>query len=154
MSTSLRPMTPDEYGAWLPAAREHYAADITRAGASEELAREKSERDFARLLADGVATAGQWLYVVEADGESVGILWVAERDDDFGKNLFIYDIQIDEAQRGRGLGRAAMLLAEEEARRRGIATISLNVFGGNDVAQNLYRSLGYSEAAIYMVKRI
>ena len=36
-----------------------------------------------------------------------------------------------------------MLLAEEEDKLlRGISYIELNVFGGNDVARNLYRSLG------------
>jgi ribosomal protein S18 acetylase RimI-like enzyme len=131
-----------------------YAADIERAGASPDIARKKAERDFPALLPKGLATEGQWLYTVEADDEAVGVLWVAEREDDFGKSLFVYDVQIDEAQRGRGLGRAAMLLAEDEARRRGIGAVSLNVFGGNDVARNLYRSLDYSEAAIYMVKRV
>ena len=53
-----------------------------------------------------------------------------------------------EAMRGRGLGRRAMELAEEEANRRGLARIELNVFGGNEVARGLYRSLGYAEVAV------
>lgn len=154
MSASLRPMSQEEYDRWLPDAKAGYAADIARAGASDERAHAKAEHDFPALLPDGLATTGQWLYTVEADGEAVGVLWLAEREDDFGRNLFVYDVQIDEAHRGRGLGRAAMLLAENEARRRGIATVTLNVFGGNDIARNLYRSLAYSEAAVYMVKRV
>ena len=154
MSASLRPMTQAEFDAWLPQAKEHYASDIMGGGVGEEAARAKSERDFPRLLPAGLATEGQWLYVVEDDGAPVGVLWVAEREDDFGRNLFIYDVQIDEAHRGRGLGKAAMRLAEDEARRRGIATVTLNVFGGNDVARSLYRSLGYDETAIYMMKRV
>lgn len=43
-----------------------------------------------------------------------------------------------------------MLLAE--ARRRGFARLGLNVFRGNEVARNLYRSLGYSEAAVIVPK--
>ena len=49
-------------------------------------------------------------------------------------------------------GRAAMEFTEDEARRRGITKVSLNVFGGNDVARSLYLSLGYRETAIYMEK--
>jgi len=154
VSATLRPMRQDEYDAWLPAAMDGYADDIERAGASAEAARQKSERDFPALLPKGIETEGQWLYTVEADGEAVGSLWLAEREDDFGRTLFIYQVAIDAAQRGRGLGRAAMLLAEDEARRRGISSVTLNVFGGNDVARNLYRSLDYSEAAVYMVKRV
>jgi ribosomal protein S18 acetylase RimI-like enzyme len=45
-----------------------------------------------------------------------------------------------------------MVFAEEEARRRGIAKVALNVFGGNAVARRLYRSLGYAETAVHMEK--
>jgi ribosomal protein S18 acetylase RimI-like enzyme len=47
-----------------------------------------------------------------------------------------------------------MLLAEEEARRRGIDRLALNVFGRNTVARRLYRSLGYDENAIAMSKAL
>ena len=66
--------------------------------------------------------------------------------------LFIYDIYVDPAWRGRGLGRAAMLLADEEARVRGIRRVELNVFGGNAVARRLYLSLGYVERAVLMAQ--
>jgi GNAT superfamily N-acetyltransferase len=47
-----------------------------------------------------------------------------------------------------------MLLAEEEARRRGIPRLALNVFGGNNVARRLYTSLGYVENAVAMSKAL
>ncbi len=47
-----------------------------------------------------------------------------------------------------------MRLVEEEARRLGIDRIALNVFGRNEVARNLYRSLGYEENAVSMGKRL
>jgi ribosomal protein S18 acetylase RimI-like enzyme len=68
--------------------------------------------------------------------------------------LFIYDIRLDERFRGRGYGKAAMEFAEEEARRLGVGRVALNVFGGNEVARNLYRSLGYQENAIAMSKTL
>jgi len=49
---------------------------------------------------------------------------------------------------------AAMLLAESEARQRGLNRIALNVFGGNEAARNLYQSLGYDERAVTMGKMI
>ena len=45
-----------------------------------------------------------------------------------------------------------MALLEEEARRLGVPRIELNVFGGNEVARSLYRSLGYGEEAVVMSK--
>ena len=47
-----------------------------------------------------------------------------------------------------------MTFAEEEARRRGFDQIGLMVFGGNQVARGLYRSLGYAENAVFMTKRV
>jgi RimJ/RimL family protein N-acetyltransferase len=47
-----------------------------------------------------------------------------------------------------------LALAEAEARSHGLHRIALNVFGGNEVARNLYRSLGYAESAVHMAKDI
>jgi ribosomal protein S18 acetylase RimI-like enzyme len=104
------------------------------------------------VLPAGLDTPGHGIFVVEADGERVGLLWVAERELGARQVLYIYDIEIDEAHRGRGFGRTAMLLAEEEARARGLNRIELNVFGGNHVARALYRSLGYVETSAQMAK--
>jgi ribosomal protein S18 acetylase RimI-like enzyme len=54
----------------------------------------------------------------------------------------VYDIRIDEGQRSRGFGRAAMIAVEAEATRRGIDRIALNVLGDNERARSLYRSRG------------
>jgi len=87
------------------------------------------------------------------DGRPAGDLWVAEREDELtGRVLWIYDVHVDDAFRRKGLGRKAMLFAEEEASRRGVSRVSLNVFGGNDAARSLYRSLGYAELATLMRK--
>jgi ribosomal protein S18 acetylase RimI-like enzyme len=61
---------------------------------------------------------------------------------------------VGEAFRGRGYGRAAMQLAEEEARRHGLRRLGLNVFGHNPVASSLYTSLGYEVTSQYMTKRL
>ena len=45
-----------------------------------------------------------------------------------------------------------MLFAE--ARRRGYGRLGLNVFGNNDVARSLYRSLGYEENGVFMTKAV
>ena len=62
--------------------------------------------------------------------------------------------EIDEGRRGRGFRRAAMQLAEREARARGIGRVELNVSGGNEVARSLYRSLGYTETSVQMAKEL
>jgi ribosomal protein S18 acetylase RimI-like enzyme len=64
----------------------------------------------------------------------------------------VYSIEITPQYRGRGFGREAMLLFEDEVRRRGLSQANLTVLGGNEVARSLYRSLGYAERAVFMSK--
>jgi ribosomal protein S18 acetylase RimI-like enzyme len=147
-------MTDEEFAEWFPRMRNRYAVDmVADAGADAAAARTKAEADCERLFPGGKPAEGQIVFAIEADGRRAGELWIAEREDELtGPGLWIYDVQVDEAFRGRGLGRKAMLFAEEEARRRGVSQISLNVFGGNETARNLYRSLGYEELATLMRK--
>ena len=148
-------MRNEEFERWLPRLREGYATDIMRnGGASEADARKKAVVDIERLFPNGQPSSDQFVFVVEADGEPVGELWVAEREGDLGRGLWIYDVQIEEAHRRRGYAKEAMLLAEEEARRRGLSRVALNVFGGNAAARGLYQSLGYLETAVLMSKRV
>ena len=151
----LRLMRPDEYPAFVAASKAGYIHDmVVHGGMPPAVAEKKSEEDHLTILPDGLATAGQWIFVVESDGEAVGHLWVAERGTPERRSLFIYGVEIDEEQRGRGLGRAAMLLAEGEARVRGLGRVELNVFGGNEVARGLYRSLGYVETSVQMAREL
>ena len=64
----------------------------------------------------------------------------------------LFEVEDQAGHRGKGYGRGAMVLAEEEAQARGHRRIELNVFGGNDVARSLYRSLGFEEVAVSMGK--
>ena len=149
----LRPMRPDELPAFLEHSIQSYALGIeTQGGQTAAFARQKSEADHATILPQGLDTPGHWLSIVEADGERVGLLWLAERDSGGRRVIFIYDVEIDEAHRGKGYGRAVMELAEQEAHSLGIGRIELNVFGGNDVARRLYRSVGYVETSVQMAK--
>ena len=152
----LRPLREDEFDAYFAHGRMAYARDmVDQAGLSREAAEAKAEHDWTSLLGQGLSSSGQFLFAVEdaATGERVGDLWYAEREDESGGNAaFVYSVEIFESFRGRGLGRRAMLLIEEHARSRGLTQISLTVFGGNDVARSLYRSLDYSETAVFMAK--
>ena len=155
MTVQLRPMRDDEFTAWLPKMRDGYAqAMIDDGGFSPEGATAKAAADIEALFPGGRPSEQQFVFVVEADDEPVGDLWLAEREDMRQPCMFVYDVHIEEACRGRGYARAAMLLAEDEARRRGLERVALNVFGRNEVARSLYRSLGYDENAVAMSKTL
>jgi ribosomal protein S18 acetylase RimI-like enzyme len=83
-------------------------------------------------------------------GDPIGRVFFAER----AAGMWLYEIELDEAVRGRGLGREAMLAFEARARELGAEKVTLNVFGGNDIARSLYRSLGYVEESVQMGKRL
>ena len=71
------------------------------------------------------------------------------------RNAFwVWEVVVDEQHRGRGLGRAAMLLAEEQARAAGAVELGLNVFGYNTVARALYESLAYETVSMQMRKQL
>lgn len=155
MSVRLRPIGDDEFAAWLPRMRGNYAEDMVRnAGLSPEEAAAKAAEDTGQLFPGERPSAEQSVYAIEAAGRPVGTLWLAERDDGPHRCLFVYELYVDDRYRGRGHGKAAMVRAEDEARRRGLDLIALNVFGGNAVARGLYRSLGYEENAVAMSKRL
>jgi ribosomal protein S18 acetylase RimI-like enzyme len=148
-------MTDAEYDAWSEGEFESYAADVARAsGMSLDDARDRSRKQHAELLPDGVRTAGHALLIVCAeDDAAIGIVWLGphpQRPD----VAYVYNVEIAEAMRGRGYGRAAMLAAEQYAREHGSAEIGLNVFGFNERARALYDSLGYAVVATQMLKRL
>lgn len=150
---TMRPLRANEYPAWRDLEMTEYARDISENGDTPlDAARRKAETDMAEILPAGLATPKHWMFVLEVDGSPAGRLWLSEREIDGRRAMFIFDIHVDEAFRGQGHGRAAMLLAEREAQDRDIHRIELNVFGGNTVARGLYRSLGYVERSVRMAK--
>jgi ribosomal protein S18 acetylase RimI-like enzyme len=125
------------------------------AGLTPEQAKKKSDGDWANLMPKGRVPNGHHVFAIEEDesGERVGDLWFAERTSDFDSTVaFVYSIEIYEQFRGRGYGKQGMLLLEDEVRKLGLDHVALNVFGGNDVARSLYRSIGYAETAVWMRK--
>ena len=150
MALQLRPIEDEEFVAWLPLLRKDYAQDLVRDyGMSPDQARGKAAAEI-----DGHRPAGHSVFVIEVDGEPVGHLWLVERRDAYEPTLIVYDIDVDVPYRGCGYGKAAMIFAEEEARRRGLTRIALRVGVRNDVARNLYRSLGFDENEVVMSKPV
>ena len=58
------------------------------------------------------------------------------------KTLYIDDICVDEAARGKHVGKALYEYVRDYARSIGCYNITLNVWEGNDAAQSFYRSMG------------
>lgn len=54
-----------------------------------------------------------------------------------------YSLHIQERHRGKGYGRAAMVAGEQATLAGGDSALMFTVWGGNEVAMNLYTSVGY-----------
>ena len=147
----LQPIAESEFAAFLEATLPSYSsaravADHVTLAAAEPVARAQQ----ARLLFDGFHTPGHRFYWIRCEGSSVGSLWLSF-DPEAGE-AYIYDIVIFEGQRRRGYASEALRTAEEIARTEGCQRIGLNVFAPNEIAQALYRRLGYAVASLYMNK--
>ncbi|MGX1268809.1 GNAT family N-acetyltransferase [Streptomyces phaeoluteigriseus] len=143
-----RPMTEAEFGPWLRKGIEEYVQDWIDRGVPEEEARAKVRRDNA--LPRGLATEDMLFSVLEHEGGRVGTLWMSFA----AEQAFVFDVETDEAFRGRGHGRTLMLLAEAQSIAAGKAVIGLNVFAGNTPAERLYDSLGYVPEGYSLYKQL
>ncbi|MEU5771355.1 GNAT family N-acetyltransferase [Streptomyces asoensis] len=141
-SVTARPMTPAEYPGWLASEKLAYVGDIVRSGAlSPEEAARKSDRDFAGLLPQDLATPDNSFLVLERAGEPIGTGWL--KHGYLPGVTYGYSLHIQEEHRGRGHGRAAMAAGERATLAAGDSTLMFTVWGGNRVAMNLYTSAGY-----------
>jgi RimJ/RimL family protein N-acetyltransferase len=154
MTASVRPMTDDEFAVFLLRQREEYAADVAQSASIPlEAALAQADEQMAEFLPEGMATPGHRMLTVVDGDRPIGQLWIGPhpRRADTG---YVYEIRIDEAERGKGFGHDAMLAAEDLVRAGGVTAIGLNVFGFNERAQRLYASLGYDVVSTQMLKQL
>lgn len=96
------------------------------------------------------------LFIAEDGGDFAEALWVAERErldpweraDD--APAWVYDVEVEPARRGRGVGWALMKRAEGWAVDKGYARIGLHTASWLPSPLRLYRSLGYEDTAFIL----
>ena len=153
MPSSLRPLTGEELSEFIKEDVERYVEERVRSGEQADAARRIAHEQSSALFPAGIPADGHLLFsVLDGEGIAVGTLWIGPQPADKPGTLWVWDVRIEAAHRGKGYGRAAMELAEAEARSRGASELGLNVFGHNQVARQLYESMGYTAAAIRMKK--
>jgi GNAT superfamily N-acetyltransferase len=137
-----RPMTEDEFAGWRAAAVRGYAADIAGSGVlSAQDAAGQAAAQFDQLLPAGLSTANHVFLCLQSGTETVATNWIClHRAPGAG---WVYGVEVSEPHRGRGYGRAAMVIGEQATLDAGDTHLALNVFGQNAVAISLYDSMGY-----------
>ncbi|GAA2561928.1 GNAT family N-acetyltransferase [Winogradskya consettensis] len=151
----LEVMTQVQYEQYRESAEKGYAKQVTESGdMSSEEAAEKASRDYARILPHGMQTDDQHFFQAYVGDDAVGMIWYSITPGAAGSKAWIYDFEVGEHFQRRGYGRAIMRAGEEFCRSRGVASIGLNVFGGNDGARALYEQEGYEITALQMRKHL
>ncbi len=151
----LRPMTEEEYVVWRERSEREYAVDIaTSRDLDPASATAQSAGEFAQLLPDGLASPDMHLFTALAGEEAIGIGWFELRPRASSTSAWIYDIRIDGARRGQGLGRGLLDALHDAARELGATSMTLNVFGDNATAIRLYETSGYTVTAQQMRREL
>lgn len=85
------------------------------------------------------------MLVAEVDGKALGFAFLETGLDYFDRRAHghIGILAVAEGSEGLGVGTALIGAAEGWARKRGLESITLNVFEGNARARRLYERLGY-----------
>jgi ribosomal protein S18 acetylase RimI-like enzyme len=116
----------------------------------------KAQAEMSQTLGEGLGQPDTMLLTAVAeDNSAIGRVWLSlKHPRGFPRTAYLYYIEVLPAHRGQGLGRPLLEAIELEAVRQGIERISLNVFGANDVARQLYASSGYEVVTQQMRKSL
>ena len=106
-----------------------------------------SDADAVEARLDRLRVVGDRVVVAELDGQVVGLAHLQvtptiERDRPAGK---IGALVVDEAHRGRGIGRALVQALVDEARLRGCELVYLTTSERRDDAHAFYESVGLEQ---------
>ena len=145
-------MQQEDFERFLAREIRNYAEDHVRNGNwSPEDALERSTKEFAHYLPDGIRSQNQHLYSLSnEDDKKIGVLWVQVKDN----KAFIFDFVIDEEFRGKGYGKQALAAMDEVLVTMGVESVGLHVFGDNHIAQELYKKAGFQVTDIQMKKTL
>jgi ribosomal protein S18 acetylase RimI-like enzyme len=155
MAVTLAPMPTTRYEWWMRHATSEYAADMITMGRDPAEARIAAARDVETYFPHGAPLPGHHLLEIGDDAEGVvGYLWIGPSATGSTEQWWLWDVYVEEAARGKGYARAALLLGEQLAASHGATSIGLSVFGFNTGAKALYDSLGYATTSIKMAKKL
>ena len=145
-------MDDAELAAFLARSREGYVVELVELGMSSDDAMTKVHDEQSAAFPGGRPAPGHQVFGVRRGATGVGHLWLGPAPDGGAGSWGVWEVGVDDAARGQGVGRRAMELAETEARRAGATSLGLSVAGANTRARRLYESLGYESKTVRMGK--
>ena len=149
----LRAMTEAEYVRFRSLDRKNYTQSIIRAyGLDDDEAQREALKLGEDILKEGMRTPGHEFFTAVDDisGGAAGYLWCEVNREK--RRAFLYFVVVEEADRGRGLGAAAIGALEAQLRSGGIRSLGLHVFSHNTSALRLYERFGFRVTSVNMQK--
>ena len=116
----------------------------------------KTEEGYGWFLGTQLDEPKIVVLVAEQNGEVVGYTYAGIEGQDWmslrGPAGVVYDILVDPAHRGRGIGRQLLDATLEALERGGAKQIVLSTAEGNEPAQRLFRRAGFRPTMIEMTR--
>ena len=155
---AIRPATPADLsaigrlGALL--VRTHHDFDPERFIAATP----QTERAYASFLGTQLEEPNVVVLVAERDGEVLGYTYSGVEGHDYmslrGPAGVLYDIVVDPAHRGRGVGRMLLDAALAALKARGAPRVVLSTAERNESAQRLFARAGFRRTMIEMTREL
>lgn len=118
----------------------------------------QTEDGYGWFLGSQVKKTGVIVLVAERDGEVVGYTYAGIEGVDYmelrGPAGALYDIVVDPAQRGQGIGRQLLSATLSALKERGAPRVVLSTAQGNAAAQHLFESAGFRRTMIEMTREL
>ena len=158
MTVTIRPATSADVramgrlGALL--VRAHHEFDAARFIAATP----QTEHGYASYLGSQLAKRDIVVLVAEDDGDVLGYTFAGIEGYDYmelrGPAGVLYDIVVDQAHRGRGIGQALLEATLAELKTRGAPQVVLSTAERNESAQRLFARAGFRRTMIEMTREL
>jgi GNAT superfamily N-acetyltransferase len=94
------------------------------------------------------------VFVVEADGTTIGMMKLSYEDKPWGMSCEIDTMIVDSRHRNKGIGTVMLEAAERHAREVGAAGLRVDVLLENYDGRHFYERAGYDAIAVRYGKRV
>lgn len=151
----LRPVTDEGVRRYRDAVFADYVGElVTVAGMAPDAAAAKATVDTDSQLPATAGDPSQMLLDAYDGDDYVGAIWIARQAPHNIPGAWVNDVRVAPTKRGAGYGKAIMRAAEELLAAEGVSELGLSVFAHNQVAREMYVSLGYSEVCTFMRREL
>ena len=118
----------------------------------------QTERGYGSFLATQINERNIVLLVAERDGEVLGYTYAGLEGQDYmslrGPAGALYDIVVDPAHRGQGVGRMLLDATLRELEAKGAPRVVLSTAEQNEPAQRLFAHAGFRRTMIEMTREL